>query len=138
MQEAASEVVTLAHVIAAYHAGSCLSSRHFDLSQSFALTSKMVSGRRRLQNDFKLNSSHEEIDVFLTLSFLGSGGLLASGLAGGAAKGKHFQTVTDRPTQHTQTQRPGRRDHGMRGRRRTWPVRCLSANTSVAFIRYLA
>ena len=125
-------MITLDHVIATYHAGSCLSSRHFDLSQSFALTSKMVSGGRRLPNDFKLIASHKEIDGFLTL------GLLASGLAGGAAKGKHLQTVTDRPTQHTQTQRPGRRDHGMRGRRRTWPVRYLSASTSVAFIRYLA
>ena len=101
MQGAASEVITLDHVIAAYHAGSCLSSRHFDLSQSFALTSKMVSGRRRLQNDFKLNASHKEIDVFLTLSFLGSGGPLASGLPGGAAKGKHPQTIPDRPKQPT-------------------------------------
>ena len=138
MKGATSQVLTFDDVIAAYHAGSYLSSRHIDLSQSFALISKMVSGRRRLQNDFELSASHKEIDDFLTLSFLGSGGLLASGLAGGAAKGKHLQTITDRPTQHTQTQRPGRRDHGMRGRRRTWPVRCLSASTSVAFIRYLA
>ena len=44
MLGAASQVVTLDDVVAARHAGSCLRSRHFDVSQVFPPTSKRIPG----------------------------------------------------------------------------------------------